>query len=59
MYAIRSYYDALDRSVRLLDQSRIGPILTGDRDALMGGPPVDALFIQNTNPMMVARNNFV
>ena len=46
--------DALDRSVRVLDQSRIGPILTGDADALRGGPPVDALFIQNTNPMMVA-----
>ncbi len=46
--------DALDRSVRVLDQSRIGPILTGDAEALKGGPPVDALFIQNTNPMMVA-----
>jgi anaerobic selenocysteine-containing dehydrogenase len=46
--------DALDRAVRVLDQSRIGPILTGDADALKGGPPVDALFIQNTNPMMVA-----
>jgi len=46
--------DVLDRSVRVLDQSRIGPVLTGDREALKGGPPVDALFIQNTNPMMVA-----
>ncbi|WP_137045087.1 molybdopterin-dependent oxidoreductase [Pseudolabrys sp. FHR47] len=46
--------DALDPSVRMLDQSKIGPILTGDRDALQGGPPVDALFIQNTNPMSVA-----
>jgi len=46
--------DVLDRSVRVLDQSRIGPILVGERDALKGGPPVDALFIQNTNPMMVA-----
>ncbi len=46
--------DVLDRSVRVLDQSRIGAVLTGDRDALKGGPPVDALFTQNTNPMMVA-----
>ena len=46
--------DVLDPSVRLLDQSRIGPVLCGEADALMGGPPVTALFIQNTNPMMVA-----
>ena len=46
--------DAFDPSVRMLDQSKIGPILTGDSDALCGGPPVDALFIQNTNPMSVA-----
>ena len=30
------------------------PILTGDNDALQGGPPVTALHIQNTNPMSVA-----
>ena len=46
--------DARDRSIRILDQSLIGPILDGDRNALKGGPPVGALFIQNTNPMMVA-----
>jgi anaerobic selenocysteine-containing dehydrogenase len=46
--------DVLDPSVRLLDQSRIGPILCGEADALRGGPPVTALLIQNTNPMMVA-----
>ena len=33
--------DVCDRSVRMLDQSRIGAILTGDREALFGGPPVD------------------
>jgi anaerobic selenocysteine-containing dehydrogenase len=38
----------------MLDQSRIGPILDGDADALAGGPPVTALLIQNTNPMAVA-----
>jgi anaerobic selenocysteine-containing dehydrogenase len=46
--------DCVDRSVRVLDQSRIGAILTGDREALFDGPPVDALIIQNTNPVTVA-----
>jgi anaerobic selenocysteine-containing dehydrogenase len=46
--------DVRDPSVRMLDQSRIGAILTGDRDALAGGPPVTALFVQNTNPLSVA-----
>ena len=32
----------------------VGAILTGEPDALLGGPPVKALFIQNTNPMVVA-----
>lgn len=46
--------DAVDSSVRSLDQSRIGAILCGDADALMGGPPVTAMLIQNTNPVSVA-----
>ncbi|MDI1346122.1 MAG: molybdopterin oxidoreductase family protein [Pseudolabrys sp.] len=46
--------DVFDRSVRMLDQSRIGAILTGDREALLGGPPVEALIVQNTNPVSVA-----
>lgn len=46
--------DVRDPAVRLLDQARIGEVLTGDADALKGGPPVEALFIQNTNPMMIA-----
>lgn len=46
--------DAFDPSVRVLDQSKIGAVLTGDREALRNGPPVDALFIQNTNPVSVA-----
>ncbi len=45
--------DAMDTSVRELDQSRLGPILTGDAQALKGGAPVTALLIQNTNPAMV------
>jgi anaerobic selenocysteine-containing dehydrogenase len=46
--------DARDPKVRVLDQSRIGAILTGDREALFGGPPVTAMLIQNTNPVSVA-----
>jgi anaerobic selenocysteine-containing dehydrogenase len=46
--------DVRDPAVRNLDQSRIGAILEGDTDALAGGPPVTALFIQNTNPLSVA-----
>jgi len=46
--------DILDTSIRSLDQSRIGPCLVGDRADLGDGPPVMAMFIQNTNPMMVA-----
>jgi anaerobic selenocysteine-containing dehydrogenase len=46
--------DRLDPAIRILDQSRIGPVLTGDRRDLQDGPPVTALLIQNTNPMVVA-----
>jgi anaerobic selenocysteine-containing dehydrogenase len=46
--------DLLDPATRILDQSRIGPILCGDRRDLGDGPPVAALFIQNTNPMVVS-----
>ncbi|MFQ6023199.1 MAG: molybdopterin oxidoreductase family protein [Acidiferrobacterales bacterium] len=46
--------DALDQGVRIFDQSRIGPILCDNADDLQGGPPVAALFIQNTNPMVVS-----
>ncbi|MFQ0814789.1 dehydrogenase [Brucella anthropi] len=42
-----------DVGLRFLDQSKIGRILTGDRQALYGGPPVMAMLIQNTNPMNV------
>ncbi len=46
--------DRLDPATRILDQSRIGPVLTGDRRDIGDGPPVTALLIQNTNPMVVA-----
>ncbi len=42
-----------DKSIRFLDQSKIGRILTGDPQALYGGPPVTAMLIQNTNPVNV------
>jgi anaerobic selenocysteine-containing dehydrogenase len=45
--------DVVDKSIRALDQSRLGPILTGEPDALQGGPPVTAMLVQNTNPAMV------
>src|SRR5271165_6919585 len=46
--------DLRDPAIRMLDQSRIGAILTGDAQALCGGPPVTAMLIQNTNPVSVA-----
>lgn len=46
--------DVRDPSVRLLDQSRIGAVLTDEPRALQGGPRVTAMLIQNTNPMSVA-----
>ena len=46
--------DAFDKSIRQLDQSQIGRVLTGDQEALRSGGPVKALFIQSTNPMSVA-----
>ncbi len=46
--------DVIDPNIRILDQSRIGSILTGDRNALVGGDEVYSLLIQNTNPLVVA-----
>jgi anaerobic selenocysteine-containing dehydrogenase len=46
--------DLRDPSIRMLDQSQIGAILTGDKAALFHGPPVTAMLIQNTNPVAVA-----
>jgi anaerobic selenocysteine-containing dehydrogenase len=47
-------HDAIDPTTRVLDQSKIGRILTGDAQALHGGGPVKAMLIQNTNPVTVA-----
>ena len=46
--------DARDTGIREMDMSRIGAVLTGDRTELKDGPQVHALFIQNTNPVVVA-----
>jgi anaerobic selenocysteine-containing dehydrogenase len=46
--------DALDPSTRILDMSRIGPVLTGSKRDLGDGPPVTAMLVQNCNPAVVA-----
>ena len=46
--------DIADPSVRRLDQSRIGAVLSGEAEVLFGGPPVTAMLVQNTNPVSVA-----
>jgi anaerobic selenocysteine-containing dehydrogenase len=45
--------DVMDASIRTLDMSRIGAVLTGDADALKNGPPVTAMLVQNQNPAAV------
>ena len=43
-----------DPNVRMLDMSRLGPILNDDAAALNGGPPVTAMLVQSSNPAVVA-----
>ncbi|MCM2292083.1 molybdopterin oxidoreductase family protein [Allorhizobium sp. BGMRC 0089] len=43
-----------DPDIRMLDQSQIGRVLTGDAEALRHRGPVTAMLIQNTNPVNVA-----
>ena len=45
--------DAKDSTIRVLDQSRFGPVMTGDPRDLGEGPPVTAILVQNTNPAVV------
>ena len=45
--------DALDPATRIMDMSRLGAVLTGDRSELGDGPPVYAMLTQNTNPAVV------
>ncbi len=44
----------VDPSIRTLEQCRIGAVLTGEKNALYGGPPVTAMLVQNTNPASIA-----
>lgn len=46
--------DRLDPGVRVLQQTEIGRVLTGDPESLRHGPPVTGLLVQNTNPVSVA-----
>ena len=46
--------DVCDPATRIIDMSRIGAALTGDRTELGDGPQVHAMLIQNTNPAVVA-----
>jgi len=46
--------DVEDPATRVIDMSQIGRALTGDAEALKGGPPVKAMLIQNCNPACVA-----
>ncbi|HUK10831.1 MAG TPA: molybdopterin oxidoreductase family protein [Stellaceae bacterium] len=50
--------DVIDPKTRILDMTRIGPVLTGDKRDIADGPPVTAMLIQNTNPMVVAPESF-
>ena len=45
--------DARDDSIRELDMSRVGSVLTGDWSELGDGPPVTSMLIQNQNPLTV------
>jgi anaerobic selenocysteine-containing dehydrogenase len=45
--------DALDPTIRVLDMSRVGSVLTGDRSELGDGPQVRSMIIQNQNPLAV------
>lgn len=66
LYSNGGLYKGVDRSVidgsdivcdtRVLDQSRIGDVLTDNPVDLQGGPRIEALFVQNTNPAVVAPN---
>lgn len=49
--------EGLDQKItdaRVFDQSRIGDVLLGNPQDLQGGAPVKALFVQSTNPAVVA-----
>jgi anaerobic selenocysteine-containing dehydrogenase len=45
--------DSVDTRIRVLDMSRVGSVLIGDRSELRDGPQVHAMLIQNQNPLTV------
>jgi anaerobic selenocysteine-containing dehydrogenase len=47
----------LDPTTRIMDQSRIGPVLCGEAEDLKGGPPVMAMLMQNANSANVAADS--
>ncbi len=53
-YTLIEGRDVTKRGVRTIDHSRIGPALTGDKADLGEGPPITAMLIQGTNPMVIA-----
>lgn len=52
----KTLIEGLDRAtdVRELDQSRIGDVLNDNPKDLQGGPPIMSMFVQSTNPAVVA-----
>lgn len=46
--------DVKEDGVRSMDHSRVGAVLTGEKTDLGDGPPVTAMIIQGTNPMVIA-----
>jgi len=51
---VRIHGSDIPCNTRVIDQSRIGHALLGNASDLQDGPPIKALFIQNTNPAVVA-----
>ncbi len=49
------YASSLGRAARVINMSRLGEALT-TADAGVGGPPVKALFVYNSNPAAIAPN---
>ena len=53
-YTLIEGLDVKKDGIRAIDHSRIGPALLGDNDDLKDGPPITAMIIQGTNPMVIA-----
>lgn len=53
-YTLIEGTDAKKDGIRYIDHSRVGAALTGEPADLNGGPPIKAMIIQGTNPMLIA-----